>query len=363
MGAVEVAGDGVALYYGAIVLLVLSWIVFPIRVGVRTWRKTWGLDDYFMLVGIVLFSVTAALCIACCFYGSGQFARALSLLTIARGVKMFYIAEYFYAVSAMFIKFSIAVALLRIAENRRSFEWVLWILIGLTFIAALVFCVGIANICHPINTLWGESDGKCNLQLNTNVSLFFSAMEIMTDSSLSILPAFLLWNIQMKPKVKVSVAIMLALGSFASCATIIRLKYLTLYSDPGEFMYGTGKIGFWSLIELGIGIVAGSLPALRPLLSLRITVTTSSVYRRPSDRAYLPSPRSKPTPSRPGVMMMDSFQTLEDGDDVDHTDRDSQRNIVKETRYTVTSKKMSKDGENLERVTMPEWNQKDDNRT
>jgi hypothetical protein len=39
--------------------------------------------------------------------------------------------------------------------------------------------------------------GKCNLQLNTDVSLFFSAIEILTDFSLSLLPAVLLWDVQM----------------------------------------------------------------------------------------------------------------------------------------------------------------------
>jgi len=61
--------------------------------------------------------------------------------------QLFYVTEYFYAVSATFIKFSVAVALLRIATGRKPFQWALWILMGLTFIAALVFCVGIANIC------------------------------------------------------------------------------------------------------------------------------------------------------------------------------------------------------------------------
>lgn len=53
MTTVEVARDGVALLYCAIILLVLSWIVFSMRVGVRMWRKAWGMDDYFMLVGTV----------------------------------------------------------------------------------------------------------------------------------------------------------------------------------------------------------------------------------------------------------------------------------------------------------------------
>ncbi|KAF2028483.1 hypothetical protein EK21DRAFT_90611 [Setomelanomma holmii] len=355
MTTVDVAGDGVALYYGAIVLLVLSWVIFPMRVGVRIWRKAWGMDDYFMLIGTVLFSVTAGLCIACCYYGSGQFSKDLPPLTIAKGVKLFYVAEYFYAVSTMFIKFSVAVALLRIAAGRKPFQWALWILIGLISIAALVFCVGIANICHPINTLWGESKGTCNLQLNTNVSLFFSAIEILSDFSLSILPAILLWNVQMKGKVKASVAVMLALGSFASCATIVRLKYLTLYSDPGEFIYGTGKIGFWSLIEAGIGIIAGSLPALRPLLSLRIKLTTSSTRPAPSGNAYPPHSHSRTAPSRTGVIMMDTFQTLGDGDDNDHSDGDSQKNIIKETKYTVTSTKVPTMEDERKQGQIPSW--------
>ncbi|EDU45539.1 hypothetical protein PtrSN002B_000696 [Pyrenophora tritici-repentis] len=337
MTTVDVAGDGVALLYCAIVLLVLSWICFSMRVGVRIWRKAWGMDDYLMLLGIILFSVTAALCIVCCYYGSGQLAKDLPQLTIMKGVKLFYIAEYFYAVGAMFIKISVAVALLRIAANRKAFRWGLWALIGATVVAAAVFCIGIANICHPINTLWGESKGTCNLQLNTNVSLFYSAIEIAADFSLSLLPAVLLWNVQMKTRVKSSVAVMLGLASFASCATIVRLKYLTLYSDPGEFMFGTGKIGFWSLTEEGIGIIAGSLPALRPLLSLRIRVTVGSKEGQSAERQY-PSISANRQPSgRPRGIPMDTFQTLGDHDDVEGSDGDSQKNIMKETKYVVTS--------------------------
>lgn len=61
--------------------------------------------------------------------------------------ELFYIAEYFYAVSAMFIKISIAVTLMRIAETFPKILWTLWALIFITLVAALVFVIGIANIC------------------------------------------------------------------------------------------------------------------------------------------------------------------------------------------------------------------------
>jgi hypothetical protein len=92
------------------------------------------------------------------------------------------------------------------------------------------------------------------------------------------------------------------------------------------------------LLEESIGIVAGSLPALRPLLSLRIRITTSSQSPAASGNAYLSaSQKSKPRP-RPNFML-DTFQTLGDND-VDHSDGDSQKNIIKETKYTVTSTRL-----------------------
>lgn len=124
----------------------------------------------------------------------------------------------------------------------------------------------------------------------------------------------------------------------ASTATIVRLKYLTLYSDPGEFMFSTGKIGFWSLTEEGIGLIAGSLPALRPLLSLRIRVSVGSNSRNASGPMAHPSGSHHMQPSaRSRGIPMNNFQTLGDNDDGDNSDGDSQRNIIKETRFTVTS--------------------------
>lgn len=145
-------------------------------------------------------------------------------------MKTFYVAEYFYAVSAAIIKCSISVTLLRIAASQRRYNYSLFAIMGITWVAAIVFVSGIASICKllfmlsrsrlylsptgtPIETLWGEAQGTCNLQLNSNVSFFFSAVEILTDWSLAILPAILLWNVQMKGSVKTSVAVILALAS------------------------------------------------------------------------------------------------------------------------------------------------------
>lgn len=52
----------------------------------------------------------------------------------------------------------------------------------------------------------------------------------------------------------------------ASTATLVRLRYLFSYNDPSDYLYNIANIAIWSIIESGTGLIAGSLPALRPLL-------------------------------------------------------------------------------------------------
>lgn len=112
------------------------------------------------------------------------------------------------------IKASICVCLLRIADTRRRFVWTLWAVIGATASASVIFIVTIANLCHPITKLWGETtEGTCHTELNSSVSFYFSAISIVTDWTLAILPGILLWNVQMKRRAKASVAVILSLAA------------------------------------------------------------------------------------------------------------------------------------------------------
>lgn len=82
--AVPVAGDGVALLYCAFVLLVLTSIIFGLRIGVRVWRKTWGTDDYLMSIGVVgkrfMFQDRGLMCLADYVRGNGCLVHCLHQL-------------------------------------------------------------------------------------------------------------------------------------------------------------------------------------------------------------------------------------------------------------------------------------------
>jgi hypothetical protein len=66
---------------------------------------------------------------------------------------------------------------------------------------------------------------------------------------------------------KVVVAVILGFAAVGSSATIIRLPYVwTLKEYKGEFLWRTADVAIWTTVEVGIGITAGNLGTLRPLM-------------------------------------------------------------------------------------------------
>jgi hypothetical protein len=139
--------------------------------------------------------------------------------------------------------------------------------------------------CIPSEFFWTQyigGKGKCvNPKVTVDASYAYSAITCACDWTLGLMPIFLVWNLQMNSRTKVSVGIILAVGamyvsiprlpvssiniSSASTATIIRLPYLQSLSDVSDFLYATVDVAIWSTCETGIGITVCSLATLRPL--------------------------------------------------------------------------------------------------
>ncbi|KPA35828.1 cation-transporting atpase 4 protein [Fusarium langsethiae] len=175
----------------------------------------------------------------------------------------------------------------------------------ITFVSGIGSMAGIVASCSPPSAFWDSSTGTCNALINTTAAYFISACSILTDFALAILPGFMLWKVQMRRSAKVSVAIILSFAALyvllvpcsaihsitnlasASCATIVRLRYLLALLDSQDFLKHSAKIAIWTVIELAIGIFAGSAPALRPLLKYLPFVgrTESHSYHKSHEEA------------------------------------------------------------------------------
>jgi hypothetical protein len=210
---VKLGGDGLALFIVTISMLILSWLTVGARCAIRWGKGSIGLDDWLMVAGLAIFSVTCSLTIIVCLHGAGYRSEHLDPYDIMMGTKYYFMAQFAYVSGTVPIKLSICVALLRIAGVNRAFSLTLHAISALTVLSAIVSIAVIANICHPASALWGEAEGSCNYGLNSGVGYFLSAVSIITDWTLAILPAFMLYNLQLKRSLKVSIATVLGLAA------------------------------------------------------------------------------------------------------------------------------------------------------
>lgn len=141
--------------------------------------------------------------------------------------------------------------------------------------------------CNPVAAAWdyslrsppiGEGNAKCYSRVTfKNIGLFNGGMitaaklinicctnltviHIITDVLLALLPIPLIWGLQMNTRARISLIAVLSVGVFAAIAGIIR----QLNADPLD---EHDLYSIWNFIELHLGIIAATCPALKPLFS------------------------------------------------------------------------------------------------
>ena len=134
----------------------------------------------------------------------------------ADSLQFWWLCEPFYLVSNMFIKASIGIMLLRLSVNRVH-KAIVWTVIAVTEIYSLCFFFVFLFQCVPSSYFWTQltgGEGTC-MDPDIVVSVFYgySAITCAGDWTFSILPVFLVWDLQMGRKEKVSVIMILAVGA------------------------------------------------------------------------------------------------------------------------------------------------------
>jgi hypothetical protein len=104
----------------------------------------------------------------------------------------------------------------RITE-KRWISWAVWVILVITVVFSGFYFFFILFSCHPVQFFWTRvlgTTGHCR-DPETMVKATYAHGAVMTfgDISLAILPMFLVRDLQMPIKQKISVMLLLALGS------------------------------------------------------------------------------------------------------------------------------------------------------
>lgn len=327
----------------AITFLCLTTLVVGLRTWVRSWAlrhgRLWGIDDSLAVLGYIPFVFCCSFAIYSAHYGVGSPDSKLNPFLMIRAAEYVFYWQLNYAISAPLVKASIGVAVMRLTQERR-YRYLLWAVMLIPAATTFAGTIMLVSLCHPVAAQWNPALGTCGSRdIISIVSYSFTVVAIITDLCCAIIPYFIIRNLQMPRRSKISLVMILGLGVFASVGAIVRAPYLSAYAADGDQLYQYANILIWSFVENGIGIIAGSLPPLRKLFGVYFETRNHS----DPDFARAGAPATiGGTPLslvRPSSSRNRDWNKLDDG-------TSSMYGIVQETEFRIERRSMA-DGECL----------------
>lgn len=193
--------------------------------------------------------------------------REASFLQATMSLKIAYAIEIIYYLCVNIIKVSIVLFYLRFAV-KKPFERLCKGTIYLLLTFCLVCIIVILVQCRPLYKAWdltGMVPGTC---INTTIFIYTtSALNIVLDVWILILPLKVLLSIQRPGREKSALLAIFALGGFSCIASIARIYSVRIFTASTDPFYDAVPINVWSMVEINVGIWCASIPALKALFS------------------------------------------------------------------------------------------------
>ncbi|KAK6080622.1 integral membrane protein [Seiridium cupressi] len=303
----------------AVVFGIITLIAITLRMWARIFLvKHTGPDDVLICIAALLSWGFMAMTIAAVQHGLGQHitdAMAQENNDLTAYAQAVWISSIFYNATLGFIKISVLALYMRLGD--RLLRRLALVMIG------VVACQAGGNVmacifeCSPVAAAYDQSitDKKC-----MNINAFYlanAAVNISTDLLTYTLPIKLLINLQMPRRQKIGLGLILCLGLFACVSSIIRITYIPQMLVSLDATYVISGAMYWSVIELNIGILAASIPSMKPIASRYAPRLLGSSYKKSNGHkssSYLKSSGFKSSGlgrSRNGTM---ELQSVERGD-------------------------------------------------
>ncbi|PYI06938.1 hypothetical protein BO78DRAFT_342208 [Aspergillus sclerotiicarbonarius CBS 121057] len=264
----------------------LCFVTVLLRCYVRIrLNKAFGWDDSLMLVATVIYAMFCGCMIAGGVYGTGMHFEQLTPSHRVKAMMFWWICEIGYCLSSIFCKCSICIFLARITVKRVHLAFI-YIIMTLTVLMGLALMFGLLFQCRPISFFWTRVafdpaiQGTCVIvQVVEALTYAYTAVAAACDLAVGIVPFFIVWGLNMPWKRKVAAVAICSISGIAFAAVVVRFPFTHTFADL-DFLYKTYEIAVWSNVEVGLGIFAGSLATLHPLLrQIRSSCTQGRLKR------------------------------------------------------------------------------------
>jgi hypothetical protein len=216
-------------------------------------------------------------------------------VTYTKFAKVLYVHSIIIMIGVSSVKISIALFLLRLTGISAKTPYARFLYGVIGFIVLMTFGCAFSLIfqCLPFEASWnyalrgpplGTGTAKCysntvfrNLGLMNSCKYTLTpvdvltaqlilAFNIITDVLFATLPIPLIWQLQLNIRTKISLIAVLSLGWFACAAAIVKaILQWNVLDDPDWTVHDAFNL--WNWIEFTVGIIAASLPSLKPLFN------------------------------------------------------------------------------------------------
>ncbi|KAJ9615037.1 hypothetical protein H2200_001111 [Cladophialophora chaetospira] len=230
-------------------------------------RILWGWDD--VLVGLAtLLMIGNAVCNPISrHHGYGRDTWRLPFDSTSLVEQIFYIGGVLYAVGVSSTKVAFLLFYIKLFPSR-TFRWVAIPLLVATILHGITFTFLFIFQCSPVSYAWtqwdGSGGGKC---LNFDLGAVMHAVtNILLDLLIFALPIWQLWSLSLSKKKKFQVISMFCVGFFVTLVSVLRLWSMTMLGDTWNPTWDFVPFGYWSDLELNVGIACICMPSLRVVL-------------------------------------------------------------------------------------------------
>jgi len=95
------------------------------------------------------------------------------------------------------------------------------------------------------------------------LDLHFTGVFVATDFILAVMPYFFIRRLRLPVNQKIGLSILMGLGLMASAAAVPKIVNIARYREVVDLPWQTMDLVMWIELEVYIGIIAASLPALK----------------------------------------------------------------------------------------------------
>ncbi|KAI9689137.1 MAG: hypothetical protein M1822_000875 [Bathelium mastoideum] len=268
------------------ILLVISGFIILARVYTRVAvvRKT-ALDDHLMVLAWILGLIFNVFITMACKWGLGRHFWTLDQMHQVNAMHWNFVSQPFGILAGTIGRISFSVSLLRIiGPVDKIKKYVLYFIIIFQMMINFSTIILIFVQCgKTVDAIWDPSliktaGAKCwSPDVQTYYGFFQSSVNAVTDLVLTILPLWVLWNTQLKPAIKATLACLLGLSVLAMAATVVKTYELKNISARKDFTMNITGLYIWTAVEFNIIFIDSSIPTLKPLFrSVRMFNKSSS---------------------------------------------------------------------------------------